>query len=343
MGIQAIDLGFLYAKAIINGKKIIIKSVVGDSKEQRFGELDMYVKEGEDNIKVNIGNETYFVSDLAINQSDIIHHSLKGNRFNSENTEVLIKAILGISNLIGDDEIIISGLPVSHYTKYRQAIQELFLGSSSKNHNYDVTIDNKSSKGNVKFVDGKFIPQPFGVLLDRVLDEEGQIADRALANKTIAIIDIGFGTTDIYVANALRPIDRMSFSLPRAMSNAYRLIGDKIEEKFGVSLQLHNVEGIAREGAFKSKGETFPIDKLVQWAYKNFALQLVGEINNKWGDSINEIDEIILAGGGGLALSEWILPEFEDYAVINLAEDTQWAVVNGYSKWGKRHYNSVKA
>jgi plasmid segregation protein ParM len=335
MNIHAVDLGFMYTKAIINGKRFIIKSVVGDSKSQKFGDLDTYMKAGEDNIQVRIGSENYFVSDLAINQSDIIHHSLKGDRFNSEATEIILKGLLGASQLVGNNEIIISGLPVSHYTKFKSNIHKLFLDNNGKTHNYDAMVDNKPSKGYVKFSKGKFVPQPYGVLLDKLLDEKGQIKDKILANKTIAVIDIGFGTTDIYVAEALRPIDKLSFSLPRAMNTAYRLIGDKIEEKFGVSLQLHVLEKIAREGVLKSQGKLHPVDKLVEWAYQNLAKQLATEISNKWGTSLFDIDEIVLAGGGGIALNKWVIPEFDN---IELLEDSQWAVVNGYSKWGIRQF-----
>lgn len=340
MGIHAVDLGFLYTKAIINGKKVIIKSVVGDSVSQRFGEFDLNINSKEDNIKVKLNDESYFVSDLAIRQSNTIFHSLDDDRFNDLETSVIVNAILGVGQAVGNDEFIVSGLPVSHFSKYKDDISKLFLANNSKTHNYDIENNGKSTKGFVKFTNGRFIPQPFGVLLDNILDDKGQIKDKAKAGKTIAIIDIGFGTTDIYVTNALSPIERLTFSLPIAMNNAYRLISNKIQEQFDISLQLHSIEGIARNKEFKSKGMVYPVDKLVDWASKNIAEQIVTEILNKWGNSIYEIDEIILAGGGGIPLSKWILDKFSN---ISLTEDSQWAVVNGYHKWGVRQSQLVKA
>jgi plasmid segregation protein ParM len=340
MGINAVDLGFLYTKAIVNGRKVIIKSIVGDSVSQRFGEFDLGLNDKEDNIKINLGEEKYFVSDLAINQSNTILHSLDGDRFNSLATSVIVNAILGVGQAVGNDEFIVSGLPVSHFATYKDDISKLFLGNNSKTHNYDIENDGKSAKGFVKFTNGKFIPQPFGVLLDNILDEKGQIKDRVMAGKTIAVIDIGFGTTDIYVTNALSPVERLTFSLPIAMNNAYKLISSKIEEQFNVGLQFHAVETVARTKEFKSKGMIYPVEKLVEWAFKNIAEQIVTEITNKWGNSIYEVDEIILAGGGGIPLSKWILDKFSN---ISLTKDSQWAVVKGYHKWGVRHSQLVKA
>jgi plasmid segregation protein ParM len=340
MGINAVDLGFLYTKAIINGRKVIIKSIVGDSVSQRFGEFDLGLNDRQDNIKVTLGDEKFFVSDLAINQSNAIIHSLDEDRFNSRATAVITNAILGVGQAVGNDEFIVSGLPVSHFATYKDDITKLFLGNNSKTHNYDIESNGKSHKGFVKFTNGKFIPQPFGVLLDNILDEKGQIKDRVMAGKTIAVIDIGFGTTDIYVTNALSPVERLTFSIETAMNNAYKLISTKIQEQFNVNLQFHAIENIARTKEFKSKGLIYPVEKLVNWAFKNIAEQIVVEVTNKWGNSIYEIDEIILAGGGGIPLSEWILDKFSN---ITLTKDSQWAVANGYHKWGVRHSQLVKA
>jgi len=336
MGIQAIDLGFLYTKAIINGKRIKLKSVIGDGKKQKFEDLDMHRnKENGDNIRVIVKRDTYFVSDLAINQSDIIRHSLKGDRFSSEDTNILLQALFGMGKLNGQGEIIISGLPVSHYARYKDDIRKLFLFNNAKTHNYDVIINGEPISGQAKFVDGRFIPQPFGVLLDAVLNDDGKIADKVLANKTIAVIDIGFGTTDVFVAEALTPIEKMSFSITTAMNDAYKKIGETIEDEFGMSYQLHSLERIALEGSFKNKGQYYSLDSAINFAYKNLAENIISEITNRWGSSIYDIDLILLAGGGSIALSFWLQSEFPN---SKQARDPQWAVVNGYRKWGIKQF-----
>jgi plasmid segregation protein ParM len=334
LSISAIDLGFLYTKGIINGKRVIIKSVVGDSKPQRFSDLDFGMKE-TDHLQCKIGVENFFVSDLAIDQSDSIFHSLKDDRFNNDATDVLVKTVFGLG--FGNDHVesvIVSGLPVSHYATYKSDIANLFLGPGTKIHNFEIRENNKLIRGSVKLVDGKFIPQPFGAQLDRILNDKGEIEDKELARKVVAVIDPGFGTTDVYVSDALTPVEKLTFSTRTAMNHAYRLIANKIEEQFGVFLQLHEIESIVRKGEFRNRGKIYDMRKVMEWAYKSTAQQLVAEITNKW-KYIHEIDHILLAGGGGLALSKWILPEFPN---IELLEDSQWAVVKGYYKWGVRHF-----
>jgi hypothetical protein len=136
MKISAIDLGFLYTKAIVDGKRIIMKSVVGNKKPQRFSDLNMGLKNDTDDLQCRVGTEEYFVSDLAIDQSDTILHSLKDDRFSDEATEVLIKTALALGfNSDSVETAVVSGLPASHYATYKSNISNLFL---NKTHNYQV-------------------------------------------------------------------------------------------------------------------------------------------------------------------------------------------------------------
>lgn len=336
MSIAVIDLGFLYLQGIVNDNMVMMKSVVGEGKKLRFRDLDMSSKDNTDDVVVRMEGAEYFVSDLAINQSDSVVHSLKANRFDTLSTQVLLNATLGMAYGSGNHlAYFVSGLPVSHYSEYKQNIKDLFMKDK---HEYDIVINGTDHiRGSVTPVDGRFIPQPFGAGMDRILDTSGNIENRDLATKTMAIIDIGFGTTDIYVMNSLSPIERLTFSTPTAMNHAYKLIADKIEENFGVSYPLYKLEQIVRNRKFHKNGKEYDMTAVVQWAYSSTANQLLSEIVNKW-KNMHEIDEIFLAGGGGIALAPFILPEFEN---IELILDSQWAVVRGYHKWAKRTWKNV--
>lgn len=339
MKLCAIDLGFLYTKAIINHKPIIIKSVVGDSKPLNFKDLDMGLeKEEKDHISSKVDGMEYFVSDLAIDQSDTVLHSLKANRFDSNATKILLSTVFGLGlGQGGHFTYIVSGLPVSHYAKFKDDIKTLFMGEGQAHHQFSVRDGEVVLRGTVKTLEGRFIPQPFGALLDRVLSDKGDIEDKDLAKKTVAVIDPGFGTTDVYVTKALSPVEKLTFSTQTAMNHAYRIIANKIEENFNVTLPLHQIELVVRKGEFRKSGKSYDMKPVIQWALSATAEQLVSEIFNKW-KTIHEIDHIILAGGGGIALSPFIMKEFDN---ISLNPDSQWSIVRGYEKWGKRTWKVV--
>lgn len=335
--IVAIDLGFLYTKAIINGRRIIMKSVVGNSKEQRFKDLDVGINTGRDDIISRIDEEEYFISDLAVNQSDTVYHSLREDRFNGFAVDALVKTSLGLGLGDGEDKSgkVVSGLPVSHYNRYKKDIEELFLGEENKNHYYDVSDSDISYSGNILLLEGKFIPQPFGALVSKLLDSDGDVTDLSIAKQRIAVIDPGFGTTDVYVADSLASVEKMTFSTPVAMNRAYGLISDKIEEKFSVTLPLYRLESIVHTKEFKKNGKTYDMTSIINWAFQMTSNEILSVIENKWKNDLHTVDLILLAGGGGSALAQYLLPEFSN---IELLEDSQWSVVEGYYRWAVRQY-----
>ncbi|QMV48660.1 hypothetical protein [Bacillus phage SPO1L5] len=335
--ISAIDIGFLYTKAIIDGKQVKFKSVVGNGREQNFQNLDFGMNNNEDNITVKTGLDVNFVSDLAINQSDVVLHSLEADRFSNEVTKQLVLTAFGLG--FGSDHVetkIVSGLPVSHYSKYQEEIKKLFVGDGSyKIHNFDVTSKGYQIKGSAKVVEAEFIPQPFGALLDRILDKDGDIADKELAKQTVAVIDPGFGTTDVYVSRSLSPIERLTFSTPTAMNFAYDLIANKIEEQTGISLAHYKLEKAVSNKYYRVEGKQYDLTAIIQWAFRSASTQLVTEVLNRWKANSKEIDKVLIAGGTGAAWSKWLKEKFPTAEIL---EDTQWAVANGYYKWGVRKF-----
>jgi len=343
MNLSAIDLGFLYTKSIVNGRKHIMKSVVGHGKKLRFRDLDMGNKDKDDIIfyKATDKMSSSFVSDLAIDQSDVIMHSLQDKRFNSEVTDVLARTALAKGFGHGSFETkLISGLPVSHYDMYKEDITKMFLGTTKtgKVHPYHVEFDRQRGIQGEVFVDeGKFIPQPFGALLDFLLDEDGNFRDKSIAGKTIAVIDPGFGTTDVYVVDAMSPVEKHTFSIKVAMNYAYQIIADRVEEELGKTIPLYEVEAIVRTGEFRKGGKRLDMKPLIKYAFDATSEKMMADILNKWKDGVHDIEMVLVAGGGGANLFEGI----KEHIDAELLPDPQWAVVNGYYKWGVRTYGKT--
>lgn len=358
MNLSVIDLGFLYTKGIVNGKRIITKSVVGDGKALEFRDLEIVtdeVKRTKDFIRTRNDGQNYFVSDLAIDQSDTIDHSLKSDRFNSSAISVLVNTIFGIGLGNGTHSTyVVSGLPASQYAQFKDNIKALFMGEGNRVHSFSVNYERfmthnndknemiifdrtQSCIGTVRTIGGAFLPQPHGAGMSRLLSKDGSIGDKELAPKTIAIIDPGFGTSDIYVINALSPVQRLSFSTSTAMNTAYTLISNKIAEKFDVHLPLYAIEAVVLSKRFIKNGVEADMTQVINWAFKATAQQLVSEIYNKWKNT-HEIDLILVAGGGGAALYQYLTPEFPN---IELIANPQWAIAEGYEKWGRRTWKDI--
>lgn len=333
MNVDVFDLGFLYVKSIINGTPVKIKSVVGEGKNLQFRDMNMDTDEDDYSCKLN--NKEYFVSDLAIKQSDSVMHSLKPDRFDSASAQVLLSTVLGIGYKGKSTATrFVTGLPVSHYSAYKKDLYNLMM---SQEHEYDICERGKDKySGIISPVDTLIIPQPFGAAMDLLLDDNGRIRDKKLASKTIAIIDIGFGTTDVYVMESLSTIEKMTFSSNTAINHSYSLIADKLQDKFSVLYPLYKIEGVVQSGKLKKYGKVYSMDKTSKSAFKSSAQQLVAEIYNKWRN-IQDIDEVFVTGGGGARMYEFMEEEFPN---IQLVDNCQWSVANGCRKWGIRSWSN---
>lgn len=340
------DIGYLYNKAIVNGVPHSYKSIVGTGRSLDLSDLSMNTKNEEDHIICEVDDETYFLSDLAIKESDTIFYSLKEDRFQELALDVITRCTMGIGLGGGfHDSYIVSGLPLQQYKKFKGDISELFMPDINTVHEYTLTYREGSSsgtpqkiKGGVRILDARFIPQPFGALINEVLDDNGMIANKALARQTIAVIDIGFGTTDVYVASALEPVEKLSFSSKTAMNSGYKLIAGKISDSWGVDEPLYRIENVVKTGKYKHLGKSYDMSKIITWAMDSTANTLTSELFTKWR-TLNSIDKFFLAGGGGVRLGGRMIKEFPS---MSISEGGQWAIARGYEKWGKRTWKDVR-
>jgi hypothetical protein len=338
-------------KAIVNGKRIMMKSVTGDAKPLHFREFDLTPKEELEKTDFIKAGE-YFLSDLAIDQSDTVYHSLKDDRFNEDVTKALVKACFGIGLGYGQhSSYVVSGLPINHFAKFKDNIKGMFMGNGQETHTFNVqwervmgvdhmeiTHKPASALGTVRTIEGRFLPQAHAAAMSSILDEQGNIADKVRAGKTIAVIDPGFGTTDVYVLSALKAVERLTFSTDIAMNTAYRLIANKIQDSFGVSLPLYKVAAVVRNGTFTKDGKVAPMKPVIDWAFKATAQQFLAELYNRWKNT-HEIDETLVAGGGGKELYPYLMREIKN---TSLLPNSQWAIAEGYDRWGRMTWKDAR-
>lgn len=336
--VTSVDLGYMYTKGIINGKPIMIKSVVGVGKDRKLKEFNKSVTDSfaldnkHDDIEYRDAQGVHFVSDLAITQSRIVKHSLTSDRFDSEVTKVLLGTILGLGMNSGAKETnFVSGLPVSHFDQYKEAIKSLFLDTK---YEYSIESSGVRMNGSVKGRKGLFVPQPFGALMDRILDDKGEIADTNLAKSRVAVVDIGFGTTDIYVCEVFNNIEHLTTSFSVAMNSVNQVVSDSILDHTGVNFPLYKAEHIVQSRVLKSGTKVYDMSPTIDWAYENVAYDITNRLHNFWKDEIKFLDKIIFAGGGGASLYPHMKDHFPN---TELSESGQFAVARGYNKWGIRN------
>ena len=319
-----IDLGYGYVKVTDGQKEYLFPSTVGLGTELKFNSLLLNFKKPTDNLVITVDNKKYVVGDLAIRQSQMVTRSLGRNRVEDISAKVLLLAGLALFAENGEQKFnVVTGLPVDYYQLYKddwallmQGTHAIKFGSGSEERPKIITIDNI-----------QMIPQPFGTLYDRKLDSEGTLLENELAGLKVGIVDIGYKTSDLALADDLEFVGRQSISSEIAMSTAYNLIAQKIQEKFKLEKETYEMDKIVESGVVRVAGVPHDISEFKKEAFSLLADKIATEVNSIWDK--REIDVILLTGGGGKAISEYFLPKFPQAVLVN---GPQFANVRGYLK-----------
>ncbi|MFY9175123.1 MAG: ParM/StbA family protein [Peptococcia bacterium] len=319
-----IDLGYGYVKVYDGSKEVVFPSTVGVGTDLRFNSLLMSFKKVTDNLVITVDNKRYFVGDLAVRQSPIVSRSMGRNRVEDINSKVLLLAGLALFVENGEQKFnVVNGLPVDYYQQYKddwallmQGTHAIKFGTGSSEKPMLITIDKL-----------QLIPQPFGTLYDRRLDNEGNLLENELANLKVGIVDIGYKTSDFALASDLEFVGKQSASSDIAMSTAHNLITQRIQDKFKLEKESYEMDKIIESGLVRVNGVPQDISEFKREAFSTLADKVATEVNNLWDK--REIDVILLTGGGGKAIAEYFLPKFPQAVLVN---ESQTANVRGYLK-----------
>lgn len=330
MKVLGADIGFGYTKATDGRQFQIFKSVVGEAAEIQFSESLLPSASTQPRHFV-IGNESYFIGELAEAQS-------RGRGFTLDQTQFLAKyaktlALAALTPFVdsGEPVRLVTGLPISFFRKHREALTTLLQAR----HTLSVVKpsgEREEKTLNIERV--RVVPQPFGAMFNLMLNDIGKAASQRFISEKIGIIDIGFRTADYTISEKTKYSERGSQSSDAGIAAAYQAIANVLHEKSGVSVELYRLyDGVSR-GSIKIKGKRYDLSGIVQAAFQQLAARIAQEVNRLWADDW-DIDAIVISGGGGAALAQYLQPLLEGEVLPMPADqDARLNNVQGYWKYG---------
>lgn len=330
-----VDLGYGYVKTTDGEKEHVFPSVVGMGHDIKYrSDLSSHNRLLE-NLMVSVDGKKYFVGDLAIRQSEIAARSLDQNRVEDRNVKVLLLTALGLYTEHENQSInMVTGLPTNYYASYKEA----WIGTLRGSHRVVFHLGGAEREKALSIDRLRIVPQPFGTLYDRVLDDKGGILDEDMARLKVGIIDIGFKTSDFAFADGLEFIERMSSSSATALSSAYAIIAGRLREEMGIDKENYELDKIVERGEIRIAGRSHDISRIKREAFERVATKIITEVDSLW--DYRDLDLILITGGGGQALSEHLLAEFRNAALV---DNPQLANVRGYLKLANNIFRAVEA
>jgi plasmid segregation protein ParM len=307
MQILGIDIGFGFTKATDGKDTVIFKSLFGDADEIQFW-ADFGENSPLNHIHVSVDGKSYFIGDLAEQQSSVLSFTLDQERLITDFVRILALTVAGMflknGGTINVPINVVSGLPIGYFKQNYERFNEILTGHHS------ITYHSYNGQKNTKEIyinKVRMLPQPLGTVLNLLMDENGKIVNHELANQKIGVVDIGFRTTDFTILDHLRYIDRGSRTIDTGISKGFNVIANKLREKCGVSVELYRLYRAAEMGSIKMRGHGFTFTKIRDQVYSQLAGTIASDIDRLWSDDW-DIDSIVLTGGGCRELAEYLQP-----------------------------------
>jgi plasmid segregation protein ParM len=335
MHVLGIDIGFGFTKATNGRDTLIFKSLFGDAADIQFW-ADFGDDTPTDHIHVTIDGKSYFIGDLAEQQSSVLHFTLDQEKLITEFVKILSLTVAGLFQQKGASINVpfnvVSGLPIGYFKQNHERFNELLSGHHTITyHAHDGQEINKEIYINKV----RMLPQPMGSILHLLMDSSGKIVDKDLANQKIGVVDVGFRTTDFIILDRLRYIDRGSRTIDTGISKGFSVIANKLREKAGVSVELYRLYRAAETGSIKMRGHGFAFAKIRDQVYSQLAGSIANEIDRLWADDW-DIDTIILSGGGCRELAQYLEPLIVGNVIpVDPSQDPRLNNVKGYLKYGR--------
>lgn len=208
------------------------------------------------------------------------------------------------------------GLPLSHYTEAN--IKDL-----------TPSLERIAVGQTVQELQVRFYPQGLGVLADYRLSEEGSVNRQT--DEDLLIIDIGFNTVDVVVAEQGKIIKGDSETLERyGVAKIALALTKEVKSQMQIDLSEQEAKDVLCRGKIRLYGAERDLTELIREAAENYADWLMQEVRSKWVARIQRAERIIVAGGGAYYLKDHIPAEYR--SITDIPDHPEYANARGFLK-----------
>lgn len=329
--IIGLDVGYGYVKAICeSGKSVCFPSLVAPAEFIRF-RADVGPQAAVNGLTLHDTSEgELFVGELAARQGrpGAVRSPRDRDRVADPIVTHLANAAFAqlLPETIHARVRVVTGLPVDYYRDAHQLVEHL-------RGQHVIKLDWRSQVIEVEEV--RVVPQPFGALLSMLLDDQGKLKVESshLAQERVGVLDVGTHTTDLLLVDGLEYIEAGSGSLEVGVSTVLEMLRKVLLDEYRISYASHELEAAIRRGWLMIEGHKTSLNGLASEHLSVIAQSIEAHTRTLW--NIGTLSAVVLAGGGALALREWLEPCFNQ-AIY--APDATMANANGFLRYGLRQW-----
>jgi plasmid segregation protein ParM len=324
-----IDVGYGFVKVTDGQSGYSFPSVVGEGHTKSTFSIRPNQPMLEE-LRINIGKGLNFVGKAAIKHSKFVFRDLSYTRSIGDDFEILFFSALSLfCNESRNDFNIVTGLPVERMHSHDDLVKRI-RGS----RNIVVYRNDRPVNITVNIHEAQIVPQPLGAYWSQFIfhsDQEFPLHDEG----RIAVIDVGFKTTDLAAIEGSEYIPQKSKTVTVGLAEAYSNISSSLAKEFGLEKESHALDAIVIKRSVSVAGQVFDISQIVDHAFEKLATNVLVEVNSLW--RLQDFDTLLLSGGGGQSLARHMTLQLPR---LKLVSDPITANCRGYLAWGNQIWDA---
>lgn len=364
--ITAIDVGNDCVKALFGkpAHELYIPNVIARDTEDRpvIGIEDLNDKDPIDGIHIRVhspalkeNNVIYRVGNLATKSDNASELDPGSSKSEEDQTLVMLFATLAldaareqdsgifkkVNNVIDANYTLGTGLPLREVKEGKDVGYRSQLLGSVHQVEFLVTPKYQGLKVNIKFDQVKVYPEGFAAYINLVMDNDLNIINRDLIDKSILIQDIGGLSTDVAVIKNRNVDDDKAQGFNIGVSESLEAIREEIRTRHGIELDSRRdvVDIITRKNDrnhIRVKGSRTSVHDITDRILLDLAKKQYRHLRNVWQKN-SQTEICYFVGGGAMVLKDYLkaLNNSLDGYNIEFFEDEKesiWMMANAYYK-----------
>lgn len=364
--ICAIDVGNDSVKALFGKSdfELYIPNVIAMATEDRpvIGIEDLNDKDPIEGIHIKVhspalkdNNLIYRVGNLATKSDNATELDPGSSKSEEDQTLVMLFASLALdavreenseifkknNNVIDANYTLGTGLPLREVKEGKDVGYRSQLLGSVHQVEFLVTPKYQGIKVNIKFDQVKIYPEGFAAYINLVMDNDLNIINRDLIDKSILIQDIGGLSTDVAVIKNRNVDDDKAQGFNLGVSEALESIREEIRLKHGVELDSRRdvVDIITRKNDrnhIMVKGSRTSVHDITDRILLDLAKKEYRHLRNVWQKN-SQTEICYFVGGGAIVLKEYIKTINNSLNGYNIEffedeKESIWMMANAYHK-----------
>ena len=305
-----LDLGFGFTKCIDGEQTVIFQSHMSRS----IARPDETTTPSEGSYHIELDDGDYIVGDDTRSPSLFEDFARQPERLiNAYGRNLVLTATAPFSDQENPLHVVV-GLPVTYFQRWETKLAERLTGY----HKIGVyQPDGRCTRKNIHIRKVHVVPHPLGTFTSLIMDDEGCLRDSEYNANKIAIVDIGFRTTDIMI------ILVASGTIEMGMANGFEMVARKLYQETGTVPDLNRLYRAIRMGFIRIGDQEYNLKKRRAEMYRHLSSTLADRINYGLKDDW-DIERILLTGGGASDIASDLAPLIDgEVALIEHDQDVR--------------------